>query len=75
MSNASTDGDFNGQQQRIVMSSIDTCHHLTAIVYKLRSYYKFLKQLDPRMRDRIVLIQIIRGLLNKSDNIIRPPNT
>ena len=41
---------------------------MTGIILKLKGYYSFLKQFS-EYRDKVVLIQIIRGLFFKSDNI------
>ena len=67
-SNSINDTTLEPRSPRIVLSSIDSCHSMTGIILKLKGYYSFLKQFS-EYRDKVVLIQIIRGLFFKSDNI------
>ena len=53
------------REQRIIMSSIDTFHSMTGLILKLKGYYSFLK-VNPDYKDKITLIQIIRGLFSRS---------
>ena len=56
------------RQQRIILSSIDSFHSMTGLTLKLKGYYSFLK-LNPDYKDKLTLIQIIRGLFSKSSNM------
>ena len=50
------------------MSSIDSFHSMTGLVLKLQGFYNFLK-VNPDYKDKVTLIQIIRGLFSRSSNM------
>ena len=56
-------------QERIILSSIDSFHSMTGIVLKLKGYRSFLKA-NPDYKDKVTLIQIIRGLFTTSSNMM-----
>ena len=56
------------RQDRIILSSIDSFHSMTGLVLKLKGYQSFLKA-NPDYKDKVTLIQIIRGLFSKSNNM------